>query len=75
MARTMKCRPSVNGQHCINSWVYTVHIAEHVVVPLILLLYLNFQPLEVVSRYRDPQPQVVENYCLIREQPFTNIDV
>ena len=23
--------------------------------------YLNFQPLEVVSRYRDPQPQVVEN--------------
>ena len=22
----------------------------------------NFQPLEVVSRYRDPQPQVVENY-------------
>ena len=21
----------------------------------------NFQPLEVVSRYRDPQPQVVEN--------------
>ena len=24
--------------------------------------YLNFQPLEVVSRYRDPQPQVVENY-------------
>ena len=33
-----------------------------------LLLYpakpnhLNFQPLEVVSRYRDPQPQVFENY-------------
>ena len=25
-------------------------------------IYLNFQPLEVVSRYRDPQPQVVENY-------------
>ena len=25
------------------------------------LIYLNFQPLEVVSRYRDPQPQVVEN--------------
>ena len=23
---------------------------------------LNFQPLEVVSRYRDPQPQVVGNY-------------
>ena len=26
------------------------------------LIYLNFRPLEVVSRYRDPQPQVVENY-------------
>ena len=24
-------------------------------------IYLNFQPIEVVSRYRDPQPQVVEN--------------
>ena len=31
------------------------------------LLYINFQLLEVVSRYRDPQPQMVENYdnCLI----------
>ena len=29
------------------------------------LLYLNFQPLEVVSRYRDPQPQVVENYSYL----------
>ena len=26
------------------------------------IIYLNFQPLEVVSRYRNPQPQVVENY-------------
>ena len=26
---------------------------------------LNFQPLEVVSRYRDPQPQVVENYSYL----------
>ena len=26
------------------------------------LIYLNFEPLEVVSRYRDPQLQVVENY-------------
>ena len=25
------------------------------------LIYFNFQPLEVVSRYRDPQLQVVEN--------------
>ena len=26
------------------------------------LIDLNFQSLEVVSRYRDPRPQVVENY-------------
>ena len=26
--------------------------------------YLNFHPLEVVSRYRDPQPQVDRNYYL-----------
>ena len=26
------------------------------------LIYLNFYPLEVVSRYRDPQLQVAENY-------------
>ena len=31
------------------------------------LSYLNFHPLEVVSRYRDPQLQVGENYaCNIR---------
>ena len=29
------------------------------------LIYLNFQPLEVVSRYRDTQPQVVENYSYL----------
>ena len=28
-------------------------------------LHLNFQPLEVVSRYRDPQPHVVENYSYL----------
>ena len=28
-------------------------------------IYLNFQPLEVVSRYRDPQPQVVENHSYL----------
>ena len=26
------------------------------------LIYLNFHPLEIVSRYRDPQLQVSENY-------------
>ena len=29
------------------------------------LINLNFQPLEFVSRYRDPQPQVVENYSYL----------
>ena len=29
------------------------------------LIYLNFQPIEVVSRYRDPQPQVVENWSYL----------
>ena len=28
-------------------------------------LSLNFQPLEVVSRYRDPQPQVIKNYTYL----------
>ena len=37
-----------------------------------LLIYLNFHPLEVVFRYRDPQFQVVENHSYSRtcyEQP------
>ena len=56
----------------------TSYVSHHVILVYILeiiyiqtekishypakLIYLNFQPLEVVSRYRDPQPQVVENY-------------
>ena len=28
-------------------------------------LDLYFQPLEIVSRYRDPQPQVDENYAYL----------
>ena len=28
-------------------------------------MYLKFQPLEVVSRYRDPQFQVVEKYSYL----------
>ena len=31
----------------------------------IKLIYLNFHPLEVVFRYRDPQPQVAENYSYL----------
>ena len=38
------------------------------------LSYLHFQPLEVVSRYRDPQLHVAENYSyLFNLRP--NIDV
>ena len=29
------------------------------------VIYLNLQQLEVVSRYRDPQPHVVENYSYL----------
>ena len=29
------------------------------------LSHLHFQPLEVVSRYRDPQPRVLENYSYL----------
>ena len=29
------------------------------------VIYFNFQPLEVVSRYRDPQLQVAENYSYL----------
>ena len=29
------------------------------------LIYLNSHPLEVVSRYRDTQPQVVDNYSYL----------
>ena len=35
------------------------------VTSLLQIIYLNFQPLEVVCRYRDPQPQVVENYTYL----------
>ena len=40
-------------------------------------MYVNFQPHEVVHRYRDPQPQVVENYLnLFNLRPnITNLDV
>ena len=34
------------------------------------VIYLNFQPLEVVSRYRDPQLQMGENYAYCQEYVF-----
>ena len=34
------------------------------------LFFFNFQPHDIVSRYRDPQPQVVENYSnLLHSRP------
>ena len=44
--------------HCIYSGLgFNSYPAE--------LIYLNFHPLEVVSRYRDPQLQVSENYAYL----------
>ena len=40
--------------------------------------YLNFHPLQAVSRYRDPQLQAGGNYpniCLICDQTFSNLDI
>ena len=34
-------------------------------VPAMLCCYLNYHPLEVVSRYRDPQLEVGENYSYL----------
>ena len=42
-------------------------IGDYNINPLNTELFnLNFQPLEVASRYRDPQPEVTKNYsnCL-----------
>ena len=40
------------------------------------LIYLNFQPLEVLPRYRDPLHQVVENYSYLLNlrTKITNLD-
>ena len=37
--------------------------------------YLNFKPLEVVSRYRDPQLQVAEKKIKMKDKIFANFDV
>ena len=41
------------------------------------LINLNFQALEVVSRYRDPQPQVLENYSYLLnwDHEFINVGI
>ena len=45
---------------------FPFHMPVHLIHPYSpKLIYLNFQPLEVVSRYRDPQLQVAENYSYL----------
>ena len=52
-----------------NLYCYIIHVsirvlygAKIIYVNAANLFHLNFQPLQVVSRYRDPRLQVVENY-------------
>ena len=52
---------SIDDAHIMAGAANTKHL--HVLLlTLISLIYLNFQPLEVVPRCRDPQLQVAENY-------------
>ena len=49
--------------------IATFAIVTHNLIPYAAkLFYLNFHPLEVVSRYRDPQLQVdtIHSYLFIR---------
>ena len=57
----------LNGKDYKLEWVYIVRSfgPSNITLRSPLLVRssnLNFQPLEVVSRYRDPQLQVDENY-------------
>ena len=82
-------KPISNGWHwhdCLTSVIWgsshSLHVTQHHQhwpFTREAVLNLNFHPLEVVSRYRDPQHQAGENYstqiCLIWDQPFANLDV
>ena len=51
------CRPS--SQNILNLLAYSYSCWKWCVNPYpVQLIYLNFQALEIVSRYRDPQSQV-----------------
>ena len=52
-------------------------IAKHkTITPLAANLFnLNFHPLEVVSRWRDPQLQVSENYSDLTKWRLTNFEI
>ena len=48
--------------NCANSHLYArLHVETNINPYPVMVIYLNFQPLEVVSRYRDRQPQVIAN--------------
>ena len=49
-------QPSVIHSSVSNVLLFFPHSLNHINPYLAKLIYLNFQPLEVVSRYRDPQP-------------------
>ena len=52
-------------------------VVKHVNPYPVKFFYLNFHPLKVVSRCRDPQPQVGENYAYLfnLDEAFVNFDV
>ena len=49
----------------LGNYLYAVGEYKLYPYPAAWLIYFNFQPLEVVYRYSDPQPQVVENYSYL----------
>ena len=60
-----------------NCYVFVWKLTAHLDPYPAKLIYLNFQPLEVVSRYRDPQLQVAENYSYLFNfiTEISNLDV
>ena len=51
----------------INAFIYIKEIINFISINFYSakLIYLSFHPLKVVSRYRDPQLQVAENYSYL----------
>ena len=54
----------LNG-YCVLKSISTSSGKQMLTLIPLSLIYLNFHPLEVVSRYRDPQLQVGENYLYL----------
>ena len=49
----------------LNIVCHTIVVWVRNILTIILLSYLSFQPLDVVSRYHVPQSQVIENYSYL----------